>query len=161
MASRATSISLWTYFTDIPHNIRVFSFCDLLGNFARAMVLPYASLYILALGGNTAQSFATIGDNAEGFVRYRTAPLAPWTELLDRGVWVGPAYNYYKYESIFKTPSRKFEFFSNNLKEALRERGLSAESDTDYLPHYEENRFHGDNVKYPLLLSVYHPVLNI
>ena len=55
MTNRAISISLRTFFADIPHNIRVFSFCDLLGNFARGMVLPYASLYILALGGNTAQ----------------------------------------------------------------------------------------------------------
>ena len=33
-------------------NIMVFSITGLLGNFARAMVFPYASLYVLALGGN-------------------------------------------------------------------------------------------------------------
>jgi MFS family permease len=33
-------------------NILVFSITDLLGNFARALVFPYASLYILSLGGN-------------------------------------------------------------------------------------------------------------
>ena len=55
MATRTTSVALRTLFAGIPHNIRVFAFCDLLGNFARAMVYPYASLYILALGGNTAQ----------------------------------------------------------------------------------------------------------
>ena len=55
MANTTISISLRTFFADIPHNIRVFASCDLLGNFARAMVQPYASLYILALGGNTAQ----------------------------------------------------------------------------------------------------------
>ena len=33
----------------------VFSITDLLGNFSRAMVFPYVSLYILALGGNAAQ----------------------------------------------------------------------------------------------------------
>lgn len=36
-------------------NILVFSVTDLLGNFARAMVFPYASLYILALGGDARQ----------------------------------------------------------------------------------------------------------
>ncbi len=46
---------LRNFFTGMPHNIRVFSVADLLGNFARSMVLPYVSLYILALGGNTAQ----------------------------------------------------------------------------------------------------------
>jgi MFS family permease len=36
-------------------NIMVFSVTDLLGNFCRAMVFPYVSLYILALGGDAAQ----------------------------------------------------------------------------------------------------------
>ena len=37
----------------IRGNNLVFALTDLLGNFARGMVTPYASLYILALGGNT------------------------------------------------------------------------------------------------------------
>jgi MFS family permease len=36
-------------------NILIFALTDLLGNFARSMVFPYASLYILALGGDAAQ----------------------------------------------------------------------------------------------------------
>src|SRR5512135_2182613 len=36
-------------------NIAVFAVTDLLGNFARSMVFPYSSLYILALGGDAAQ----------------------------------------------------------------------------------------------------------
>ena len=36
-------------------NILIFGLSDLLGNFARSMVFPYASLYILSLGGNAAQ----------------------------------------------------------------------------------------------------------
>lgn len=36
-------------------NIGVFTVTDLLGNFARSMVFPYVSLYILALGGTSAQ----------------------------------------------------------------------------------------------------------
>ena len=39
----------------ISGNILVFASTDLLGNFARSMVFPYSSLYILALGGNAAQ----------------------------------------------------------------------------------------------------------
>lgn len=35
-------------------NILVFAVTDMLGNIARGMVFPYASLYILALGGNAA-----------------------------------------------------------------------------------------------------------
>lgn len=36
-------------------NVLVFSITDLLGNFGRSMVFPYASLYILALGGSAAE----------------------------------------------------------------------------------------------------------
>lgn len=36
-------------------NIIVFALTDMLGNFARSMVFPYFSLYILALGGNAAE----------------------------------------------------------------------------------------------------------
>ena len=39
----------------IQGNNLVFAVTDLLGNFARGMVMPYASLYILALGGDTTQ----------------------------------------------------------------------------------------------------------
>lgn len=39
----------------IQGNNLAFALTDLLGNFARGMVMPYASLYILALGGDTTQ----------------------------------------------------------------------------------------------------------
>jgi MFS family permease len=46
-------------FRDTPRFVRgnnlVFALTDLPGNFARGMVSPYASLYILALGGDTTQ----------------------------------------------------------------------------------------------------------
>jgi MFS transporter, DHA1 family, quinolone resistance protein len=42
-------------FRYLTGNIRVLALTDMLGNFARNAVFPYASLYILALGGNAAQ----------------------------------------------------------------------------------------------------------
>ena len=39
----------------VSGNIRVFAVTDLLGNFARGLVFPYASLYVLALGGDATQ----------------------------------------------------------------------------------------------------------
>jgi MFS family permease len=44
-----------SFFRSVSGNIRVFATTDLLGNFGRSMVFPYASLYILALGGNAVQ----------------------------------------------------------------------------------------------------------
>jgi MFS family permease len=39
----------------VSGNLLIFALTDLMGNFARGLVFPYASLYILALGGDAAQ----------------------------------------------------------------------------------------------------------
>jgi anaerobic selenocysteine-containing dehydrogenase len=105
------------------------------------------------LGGAVASSFANMGDSAEGFVRFRTEGLIPWNEFLKKGVWVGRDYEYHKYTRIFRTPSRKFEFSSGNLK-ALK-------VNLDDLPHYKEPKFLGEKDKYPLVLLPYQPLMVI
>ena len=116
------------------------------------------------LGGSIGSAFTGIGDNAAGFVRYRTESLLPFSELTDKGVWVGPDYRYGKYDRIFKTPSGRFEFQSAALAKAnlfgssYSERGL---------PQFARPRFQGDNVfqgsrpKYSLTLLSYQPVLAV
>jgi len=112
------------------------------------------------LEGTVAQSFARIGGDAQDFVRYRTETLMPWNEFREKGVWLGPAYRYHKYDRIFNTPSRKFEFYSTNLENLLQEAG-KVETRLACLPHYEEAEFLGDKASYPLVLSTYQPLLNI
>ncbi|MFC2055995.1 molybdopterin-dependent oxidoreductase [Chloroflexota bacterium] len=112
------------------------------------------------LGGAVEQSFVGIGDDAQGFVRYRTGALTSWKELLEQGVWVGQAYKYYKYDRVFHTPSNKFEFRSGNLEALLKNTGQKIDVLT-CLPHYEEVKFLGDSDSYPLLLSTYQPLLNM
>ncbi|MFC1938051.1 molybdopterin-dependent oxidoreductase [Chloroflexota bacterium] len=112
------------------------------------------------LGGTVEQSFAGIGDDAQGFVKYRTGILMSWEEFLKQGVWVGPPYQYYKYDRIFHTPSQKFEFRSGNLEALLKKTGQRIDRLT-YLPHYEKVKFLGDSNSYPLLLSTYQPLLNV
>jgi len=107
--------------------------------------------------GTLAQSFAGIGNDAKGFVKYRTGNLAPWEEFQVQGVWVGPAYKYYKYERIFQTPSKKFEFRSGNLEALFAKAGKST-SGTVILPHYEAASFLGDADTYPLTLLPYQPL---
>ena len=113
-----------------------------------------------SLGGTVAESFRDIGDSAYGFVRYRTGPLAPWEKLLEDGVWVGDPYLFYKYDKIFQTPSKKFEFRSGNLEARLQELGQSTEGLT-LLPHHEPAGFLGDAGEFPLLLSSYQPLLDV
>lgn len=112
------------------------------------------------LEGAVARSFDHIGSDAQGFVRYRTETLMPWNEFCERGVWLGPAYQYYKYDRIFNTPSKKFEFYSANLENLLKGAG-KMDTRLACLPHYEKAEFLGDKESYPLILSTYQPLLNI
>ncbi len=112
------------------------------------------------VGGTVEQSFAGIGDNTQGFVRYRMEVLIPWEEFLAQGVWVGSPYQYYKYDRVFNTPSKKFEFRSGNLEALLTKTGQVIDKLT-CLPHYEKVEFLGDSNSYPLVLSTYQPLLDV
>jgi anaerobic selenocysteine-containing dehydrogenase len=113
-----------------------------------------------AMGGSVAGSLSGIGDNAEGFVAYRTSSIAPWEDLRRDGVKVERDYEYYKYDRIFDTPSKKFEFYSGNLEARLKSLGMRADK-PDCLPHYVPAESLGGVGEYPLLLSTYQPLLNI
>ncbi|MFA5374396.1 MAG: molybdopterin-dependent oxidoreductase [Dehalococcoidia bacterium] len=113
------------------------------------------------IGGSVAQSFENIGDNSEGFVKYRTENLISWNDFRNKGVLVGPDYEFYKYDSIFDTPSKKFEFYSGNLEALLKSSSSSGTQRIDCLPHYTEPEFEGDESSYPLNLVTYQPALSI
>ncbi len=107
------------------------------------------------LGGGPAESFRNMGDHSEGFVKFRTEPLAPWKEFLEKGVWVKKDYEYKKYGRIFQTPSKKFEFYSGNLKSL----GSKTKKDFDCLPNYKQAKFLGEQEKFPLILLPYQPLM--
>ena len=113
------------------------------------------------LKGGVEQSFVNIGDGSEGFVKFRTATLMPWKELLSKGVWIGKQYEYKKYDRIFNTPSKKFEFYSGNLKFLLAKLGKTKKEDSNCLPQYKEVTFLGGKKEYPLLLLPYQPLMVI
>jgi anaerobic selenocysteine-containing dehydrogenase len=112
------------------------------------------------LQGGVGQSFAGIGDDLRGFVKFRTLPLTAWEEIVKKGVWLGPDYEYRKYTRIFQTPSKKFEFSSGNLKSMLKVRKADI-ADINGLPHYKEPTFLGDKDKYPFVLFPYQPLMVI
>jgi thiosulfate reductase / polysulfide reductase chain A len=107
------------------------------------------------LGGSVAEGFRGIGDNAEGFVKLRTAPLLPFEELLKAGVWVGPDYDYGKHLD-FKTASKRFEFVSESLKQL--DAPLSSVKDPG-VPRYVPPQFQGDEKEFPFVLTTYQTVL--
>jgi anaerobic selenocysteine-containing dehydrogenase len=113
------------------------------------------------LGGGLAQSFANMGEDAKEFVKFRTETLIPWKDFLEEGVWRGKDYEYRKFERIFHTPSKKFEFSSGNLKSLLAKMKNIEEGSSDYLPHYNEVKFLGEKEKYPFILLPYQPLMVI
>ncbi|MFA5366990.1 MAG: molybdopterin-dependent oxidoreductase [Dehalococcoidia bacterium] len=114
------------------------------------------------IGDSVAESFENIGDNnTQGFVRYRTENIISWSEFRNKGVWVGPDYQFYKYDTIFDTPSKKFEFYSGNMEALLKSAGMSVDEQTACLPHYTEPEFVGSEGSYPLNLVTYQPALTI
>jgi len=101
-----------------------------------------------------------------------------WQKLLDVGFWTDPPYPFGQWERVFKTPSQRFEFYSQKLAHKLEElaqakaerEGISEEAalekilerlkiaargDEVFMPHYEEPRFVGDPTDYPLYLNTY------
>jgi len=112
------------------------------------------------LKGGVSQSFSNVGDHAEGFVKFRTETLIPWQDFLRKGVWTGKGYEYGKYNRIFQTPSKKFEFSSGNLK-SMFGKAKGQEESLDYLPRYKEAAFLGDKEKFPFVLLPYQPLLVI
>lgn len=106
-----------------------------------------------------------------------------WSELLDKGGWWDPAYLGAE-NKIFKTPSGKFEFYSQHLRRELdglvnegvtiddtdrqnkfegilTELRIEARGDKVFMPHYEPARYAGDENEYPFYLNVYEPLVLI
>ena len=108
------------------------------------------------MGGSVGSSFTGIGGSAKEFVRYRTDGILPFNELTDKGVWVGPDYQYGDYGRVLKTPSGKFEFESIHQTDRL-----GTPVFVRRLPGYERPSFQGDQPDYPLSLLSYQPVLAI
>ncbi len=111
------------------------------------------------LGGSIEKSFASLGDGQEGFVKFRTSSLMVWRDFLAKGVWVGPEYQYRKYDRIFNTPSKRFEFSSGNLETLFVKNGKRRERQRDDRHRYDEVRFLGEKESYPLILHPYQPLM--
>jgi anaerobic selenocysteine-containing dehydrogenase len=147
------------------------------------------------IGGSIAHSFpwrdyeALIKEKVRGLHEAQKGTVvAPtfekfWEEFVKKGFWAAPPYKFRDWEHGFKTPSKRFEFYSQNLEHKLeelakkevekaKEKGktyteeraleeilkglkLKARGDEVYLPHYEPIRYVGDPAKYPLLLNTY------
>ena len=123
----------------------------------------------------------------EYYLKLQTAPLWDgkedvggdkingWQEFLQRGVWNTPRYAYKKRWGAFKTKTKKFEFYSETLKEALGKHAEKHETTVDdiletckyeargemaFIPHYESPYRWGDESEYPFVFIDYKSKLN-
>jgi len=99
-----------------------------------------------------------------------------WNEMLERGMWNSEPYEYKKHwGGNFKTASKKFEFYSETLKEALtghaEKHGVdidtvmekvnyTARGELAFVPNYEAPFRHGSKKDYPFEFVDYKSRLN-
>jgi hypothetical protein len=57
-----------------------------------------------------------------------------WKSLQEKGGWWDPIYDFGEWDRIFKTPSKKFEFYAQGLKDIPLSPSLK---DASLLPHWE------------------------
>ena len=98
-----------------------------------------------------------------------------WEGIQDKGGWWDPAYSFEEWERVFRTPSKKFEFYSQTLKYHLERRGASGENnlpalkasgieakgDQLFLPHWESKLNASPDAErgYPFHLKIFQPLV--
>ncbi len=90
-----------------------------------------------------------------------------WEEFSRRSVWSDAPYRLGDWGRVLNTPSGKFEFYSQTLRDELEqvadggldslldELGVGARGDEAFLPHYEPPVTLGGPPEYPFFLSTY------
>ena len=91
-----------------------------------------------------------------------------WKKIKSEGLWYRPAHRYGGWETLFKTPTGKFEFFSTQIelavydntkkapgKSAIKELGIAAKGDDVFMPHYDKPGSRKQNSSYPLTMLPY------
>ena len=90
-----------------------------------------------------------------------------WKAFVARGLWQSDPYPFKKlWEKGFKTKTKKFEFYSETLKEMLEGHAekhkvtvdkvmevtqYAARGEQAFIPHYEPAKYHGDAKEYPFI----------
>lgn len=79
-----------------------------------------------------------------------------WNLVLEKGGWWDPLYEYQDWGRAFKTPSGKFEFYSQVLENLAPGNHINGKhSDSKYLPHYEASVWQGEEILFPFYLNVF------
>jgi anaerobic selenocysteine-containing dehydrogenase len=78
-----------------------------------------------------------------------------WKSLQEKGGWWDPIYDFGEWDRIFKTPSKKFEFYAQTLKGIQPVPAPASRDETSLFPHWEETKKPGNEKDYPFHLHVF------
>ena len=78
-----------------------------------------------------------------------------WNQLQEKGGWWDPIYDFKEWNRIFQTPSKKFEFYAQKVKEGLSSPVSSDLKDSPFLPHWEAPMQTSNAKEYPFHLHIF------
>jgi len=80
-----------------------------------------------------------------------------WKQLQEKGGWWDPIYDFKEWDRVFKTPTKKFEFYAQGLKQIHSVPASNDLKDASFFPHWEELEKMSDKDKkeYPLHLNIF------
>jgi anaerobic selenocysteine-containing dehydrogenase len=92
-----------------------------------------------------------------------------WEEFRRQSYWSDPPYRFGEWSRVFRTPSGRYEFYAQGLRNELAEAAggedridsllermdVQARGDEAFLPHFESPHFVGDPAEYPFFLNTY------
>ena len=78
-----------------------------------------------------------------------------WKLIQEKGGWWDPLYDFKEWDRIFQTPSKKFEFYAQGLKQIDSSSASRDLKDSSFLPHWEESKKASDEKEYPFYLHIF------
>jgi anaerobic selenocysteine-containing dehydrogenase len=78
-----------------------------------------------------------------------------WKQLQEKGGWWDPIYDFKEWDRVFKTPTKKFEFYAQGLKQIHPAPSSNDLKDASFFPHWEESEKTSDKKEYPFDLNIF------
>jgi anaerobic selenocysteine-containing dehydrogenase len=78
-----------------------------------------------------------------------------WKQLQEKGGWWDPIYDSKEWDRIFRTPSKKFQFYAQTLEQAPPVTASKEIKGPSFLPHWEEPKRGSDEKAYPFHLHIF------
>jgi anaerobic selenocysteine-containing dehydrogenase len=82
-----------------------------------------------------------------------------WKLLQEKGGWWDPIYDFQEWDRIFKTPSKKFEFYARSLQQVQPAATTKEMKEISFFPHWERSKMEDEEKDYPYHLHVFRTML--